>query len=170
MRGRASGFYFGVLGLFLTGAGPVAAYFGALYAFDEGFVPAGQTNLALVVAFFVGVLLCIPGLTLMWMADVINEMTALRIELFEQARASQKTAIALDNVSKALEDAFLDPSAPPPTPRSERRPDANRHYDDGHAFDGDRGDARGNYDTQMRRPADMDDRGWDDEGDEFERI
>ncbi len=100
MQTRASGFYLTVLGLIALCAGLASAVFGTLYAFDQGHVPPGYTYLAFAAAAAAGIILTMPGLGLLWMADVIKDLGAVRGELARQARATA-------NLSAVLEDALL---------------------------------------------------------------
>lgn len=152
MRGRASGFYLGVIGIFLTGAGPVGAYFGYLFARDFEYFAASHASLALIYAVLAGVVLSLPGLVLIWMADVVNEVTALRAEVFAQSRAAQKTAIAMDNVAKAIEDAFLDGnSRAVPLTGADGGAAAKGAAPDDHAHHGHRPDRPGDDDVGFER-------------------
>ncbi len=180
MRGRASGFYLGVLGVVLVCAAAAGAFFVTLYVFDQGYVAPGQTNLAYAAAVVLGIVFALPGLGLIWMADMVNEMAALRRAIAIQTQTAEKTSAALMDVAGALDglamadapartsrelaplDVYDEVDMAPAPLRDERHPPP-APYRNGHSsFDDPRHDWQPSTEDERR--------GWSDDDDDFERI
>lgn len=102
MRGRITAFLLGIFGVLMLAAGPAAAYFATVSAFDSGLVPISQRNLVVIGGVFAALVLGMPGLMLLWMGEVTNSITTNRELLEDQNKALRTLCMSAEDALRGL--------------------------------------------------------------------
>ncbi len=157
MKRRLSGTVFGFLGLTVLAGAITAGVFVIGYVLDNPAIEGEMSVLVYTAAAALAVMAVFLGLAFLWMADVVNELSAIRAALAaaaaarpERPRAGATADPALSataNRSYADRPAFAPPPAPAPAHANGAAPSAGGRYQ-----------SAGGYDDGQRRTMSMDDR------------